>query len=146
MRTRESRETGYVGQNSVVQWLSSVQRQTEHIGAEPRGQPYGPPGSGQSAVNARSDALQVRQKSARDAFLPSLVRHITDCTFYLDSEELDFDIITDPYMDPEPDVAKRLFDCYVQTVHPSFPLVSPSLISTNVARSLSLTCPNSIGT
>lgn len=126
MRTREARETGYVGQNSVVQWLSSVQRQTEHIGLEPRGQPYGPPGSDRIAVSARSDALHARQKTARDSFLPSLARHITDCTFYLDSDELDFDIITDPYMDPEPEVAKRLFDCYLRTVHPSFPLVSSS--------------------
>ncbi|KAF1915856.1 fungal-specific transcription factor domain-containing protein [Ampelomyces quisqualis] len=126
MRTRESRETGYVGQNSVVQWLSSVQRQTERIGAEPHGQPYGPPGLGQTAVSARSDALHVRQKNARDR--ETVVQHITNYTFYLDSDELDFDIITDPYMDPEPEVAKRLFNCYLQTVHPSFPLVPETFV------------------
>ena len=34
-QTRESRETGYVGHNSEVKWLRSVQRQTEQVGAEP---------------------------------------------------------------------------------------------------------------
>jgi hypothetical protein len=51
------------------------------------------------------------------------MRHITDSTFYLDSEDLDFEMIVDPSEDPDPDIAERLFDCYLDTVHPSFPLV-----------------------
>jgi hypothetical protein len=55
------------------------------------------------------------------------MKHITDSTFYLDDEELDFDMIVNPNEDPDPAVAERLFGCYLDTVHPSFPLVSSHL-------------------
>jgi len=123
MRDSGSRATGYVGQNSEVQWLRSVQRQTEHPGAEPRGQPHGPPGSGQNAVSARSDALHERRDNAKEDSRQGSMKHITDSTFYLDSEELHLDMFVDPNEDPHPDVAERLFNCYFETVHPSFALV-----------------------
>jgi hypothetical protein len=127
LRSHESRSTGYVGQNSEIRWLSSVQRQTEHTGADPMKQPYGPPGEGQNAINARSDALHERRDNARAYSRQGSMRHITESTFYLDHESLDMDTIVEPDADPEPDVAERLFDCYYQTVHPSYPLVSQSL-------------------
>jgi hypothetical protein len=123
MRNQQSRSTGYLGQNSEVQWLRSVQRQTEHTGSELHDPPYGPPGSGQNAIAARSQALHERRNSARDNSRQGSMRHITDSTFYLDSEDLDFEMIVDPSEDPDPDIAERLFDCYLDTVHPSFPLV-----------------------
>jgi hypothetical protein len=52
------------------------------------------------------------------------MRHITENTFYLDSEALETNTIVDPDADPEPGVAEWLFNCYYQTVHPSYPLVS----------------------
>lgn len=126
LRNRESREIGYIGQNSEVQWLSSVQRQTEHTNVEPRDQSgaYGPPGTGHKDINARSEALHERRKNAEEQGEDASARHAADTTFYLDSDEIDFDIVVDAYADPEADVAKRLFDCYIDTVHPSFPLVS----------------------
>jgi hypothetical protein len=123
MRDRGSRATGYVGQNSEVQWLRSVQRQSEQTGAALRDQPYGPPGSSRDAASARSDALRKRRDIAKENFREGSMKHITDSTFYLDSEDIEFDIVVDPNEDPEPDVAERLFNCYLETVHPSFPLV-----------------------
>ncbi|KAF2822877.1 hypothetical protein CC86DRAFT_396455 [Ophiobolus disseminans] len=122
MRSLESRATGYVGQNSEIQWLRSVQRQTEHPGAEPRDQPHGPPGSGHHAVTARSNALHERRDNAKEDSRLGSMKHITDSTFYLDSEEIGVDFV-DPNEDPGPDLAERLFRCYYETVHPSFPLV-----------------------
>jgi hypothetical protein len=127
-RTQQSRDTGYFGQNSEVQWLRSVQRQTEHPGAEPQGQPRGPPGSGRKAVGERSDALHQRRDDAKHNDRQGSMKHITDSTFYLDSESLDInDILVDPLDVPEPDHAERLFNCYMETVHSSFPLVSDPL-------------------
>ncbi|KAH7091380.1 fungal-specific transcription factor domain-containing protein [Paraphoma chrysanthemicola] len=123
MRTRESRETGYVGQNSEVQWLRSVQRQTENTGAEPRQQPYGPPGAGRNAVSARADALHERRNNKREASRQGSMPNITDSSFYLDSDNIEVDIVVDPYEMPEPEAAERLLECYYTTVHPSFPLV-----------------------
>ena len=122
-KTRESRETGYVGQNSEIRWLNSVQRQSENSGAELHNPPYGPPGSGLNAINARSDAFHIRRDDARKNSRQGSMNHIIDTSFYLDSSNIDVDIVVDPYEVPDPDVAEQLFGCYIETVHSSFPLV-----------------------
>lgn len=121
MRTRESRETGFVGQNSEVQWLRSVQRQAESNETEKYGLPHGPPGTSDDAVNQRSDALHERRQENHTA-----VRHVTDATFYLDSDNIELDIVVNPYELPDPDIAERLLDCYLSTVHSSFPILPQS--------------------
>ena len=122
-KTRESRATGYIGHNSEVRWLRSVQRQTEHTGAEPHAPPYGPPGSSQKATNARSDALHMRRDNARQSSRQGSIKRITESSFYLDGSTIDVDIVVDPYDVPDPEAAEQLFDCYIRTVHSSFPLV-----------------------
>lgn len=121
LRTRESRETGYVGQNSEVQWLRSVQRQAESNEKEPFGLPYGPPGTSDDAVNERSEALHQRRHESN-----SSTRHVTDATFYLDSDTIELDIAVNPYELPDPEIAEQLLECYMSTVHSSFPIVPPS--------------------
>jgi hypothetical protein len=130
--TRESKETGYVGHNSEVRWLHSVQRQTEQTEAEPYAPPYGPPGSGRNAVNARSDALHERRDNAKQSSRQGSMKYITDSSFYLDSSNIDIDILVDPYEVPDPRVAEKLFDCYFETVHSSFPLVRDNIYELHV--------------
>lgn len=122
LRNRESRETGYVGQNSEVQWLRSVQRQAEHGNTESKAQRHGPPGASQNAANERSEALHERMETSQHGSM----QHTTDATFYLDNEDLDVDIVVDPYSIPDPETAEQLFNCYRNTVHGSFPLISMS--------------------
>ncbi|KAI4947324.1 hypothetical protein J4E91_006676 [Alternaria rosae] len=120
MRNRESRETGYMGQNSEVQWLRSVQRQAERANSEdPQGQRYGPPGASLAAIDERSEALHERRQNAR----PGSMQHITDASFYLDGDDIEVDIAVDPDEIPGPDIAEKLFDCYMGTVHGTFPLM-----------------------
>lgn len=119
MRSRESRETGYVGQNSEVQWLRTVQRQAENTSSEPQDMPYGPPGNSQDAINKRSNALHERRQNSK----PSSMKSVTDSTFYLDSENIDIDFAVDPYELPDLDTAERFLDCYMSTVHTSFPIL-----------------------
>jgi hypothetical protein len=128
MRDHESRATGYVGLNSEVQWLRSAQRQTEDTGAEPYGQPHGPPGSTRDAASERSDALHDRRDNIQEHSRQGSMRYMNDTTFYLDSDDIETDIFVDPYEDPDPDIAEKLFNCYFETVHPSFPLVSSSIV------------------
>lgn len=118
MRTRESRETGFVGQNSEVQWLRSVQRQAESNDTEQYGLPHGPPGTSDNAINQRSDALHQRREENH-----TTVRHVTDATFYLDSDNIELDIAVNPYELPDPKIAEQLLDCYLSTVHSSFPIL-----------------------
>lgn len=121
MRTRESRETGFVGQNSEVQWLRSVQRQAESNETEQWGLPHGPPGTSDDAANQRSEALHQRREESNTA-----VRHVTDATFYLDSDNIELDIAVNPYELPDPEIAEQLLDCYMSTVHGSFPILPQS--------------------
>ncbi|KAI4667152.1 uncharacterized protein J4E79_001836 [Alternaria viburni] len=119
MRSHESRETGYMGQNSEVQWLRSVQRQAERGNSDPQGQRYGPPGASSAAIDERSEALHERRQNAR----PGSMQHITDATFYLDGDDIEVDIAVDPNEMPGPDIAEKLFDCYLETVQGTFPLM-----------------------
>ncbi|CAN9480850.1 unnamed protein product [Alternaria alternata] len=119
MRDPHARETGYMGQNSEVQWLRSVQRQAERGNTDPRGQRYGPPGASTEAIDERSDALHERRQNAR----PGSMHHITDATFYLDSDDIEIDIAVDPREMPSPEIAEKFFACYMDTVHDTFPLM-----------------------
>lgn len=119
MRDPHARETGYMGQNSEVQWLRSVQRQAERSNTDPRGQRYGPPGASTEAIDERSDALHERRQNAR----PGSMHHITDATFYLDSDDIEIDIAVDPREMPSPEIAEKFFACYIDTVHGTFPLM-----------------------
>ncbi|KAJ8113960.1 hypothetical protein OPT61_g4047 [Boeremia exigua] len=122
LRSRESRQTGYVGQVSKVQWLRSVQQQSQNQEGEPFGLPYGPPGSSEHSADQRSEALHQRRRECGFAS----IRHVTDATFYLDSDSIELDIVINPYELPDPEIAEQLLNCYMETVHGSFPIVPPS--------------------
>lgn len=122
LRNHESRQTGYVGQNSEVQWLRSVQRQSQNQEGEPFGLPYGPPGASDQDIDERSRALHQRRIEHESG----PVRHVTDATFYLDNDNLELDVVVNPYELPDPEIAEQLLDCYMSTVHSSFPIVPPS--------------------
>ena len=119
MRNQQARETGYMGQNSEVQWLRSVQRQAERGNTNPRGQRYGPPGSSAEAIDERSEALHERRQNGSQGSM----HHITDATFYLDGDDIEIEIAVDPFEMPSPDIAEKLFNCYMDTVHGTFPLM-----------------------
>jgi hypothetical protein len=121
LRNRQSRETGYVGQNSEVQWLRTVQLQAERLEKEPVNLPYGPPGASRNAAAKRSDALHERRKAGNEGSM----QHVTDATFYLDSDNIDVDIAVNPYELPSPETAQQLLDCYMETIHSSFPIIPP---------------------
>ncbi|KAL6710500.1 hypothetical protein ACN47E_008548 [Coniothyrium glycines] len=119
MRSREARATGYVGQNSEVQWLRSVQRQAQGGPTDPLRQKFGPPGSSHEAIEERSEALHDRRRNSAQGRMG----YVTDASFYLDSDDMEVDIAVDPYDIPDPDTAQRLFECYMSTVHGSFPVM-----------------------
>ncbi|KAF2186136.1 hypothetical protein K469DRAFT_631511 [Zopfia rhizophila CBS 207.26] len=119
LRSRESRETGFVGQNSEVQWLRSLQRQMRNVDGEPLGLPNGPTGASNAAVTQRIDALHERRKSSK---LRNIL-HVADSSFYLDSDSIEVEAMVDPYELPPSDTAERLFCCYMETVHGWFPII-----------------------
>lgn len=119
MRNREARETGYIGQNSEVQWLRSIQRQAERGSANSNLQRHGPPGTSSGAADERIKAMHERRQNTSQGSM----HHTTDATFYLDNDDIEIDIAVDPYELPDPGVAEHLFNCYLETVHNNFPLM-----------------------
>ena len=126
MKIRGLKQTDYVGHSSKIRWLSSVQAQTEQTGAERCYPPYRAPGSDLCPTDASSDTVHTRSGSAKQNIWQESMEHMTDSSFYLDSSNTDIDIVVDPYEVPDPEVAERLFDCYMDKVHYSFPLVRKS--------------------
>jgi hypothetical protein len=125
LRNNVSRATGFVGQNSEVQWLRDLKTQMASATSEGwRGAPYGLPyksqDSNKEAVGQQADALHTRPEPPKLGSI-SLV---SDSTFYLDSDDLDVGLMVDPYELPPLETAEMLVDCYLKTVHSSFPIVS----------------------
>ncbi|KAF2868236.1 hypothetical protein BDV95DRAFT_610203 [Massariosphaeria phaeospora] len=119
LRNKQSMETGFVGKNSEVQWLRTLQSLPEDAPFE---EPHGPPGNSTEAVGQRADALHQRRSR------PGTERrgHVTDFTFYLDSDDIAFDIIENPHEFPVPETAERLIETYFTTLHRSFPILPAS--------------------
>ncbi|PVH93529.1 hypothetical protein DM02DRAFT_222092 [Periconia macrospinosa] len=123
-RSHKSRATGFVGQNSEVQWFRNLKNKIESAQrAGPANRlPYGPPGSSSEAVAQRVDASHTRQKISQLGSNP-YVSNVSDSSFYLDGEDLEMDVVVDPYELPVPETAETLFNIYIQTVHTSFPVL-----------------------
>jgi hypothetical protein len=119
------KENGYFGQASEVQWLSDVQRQMQHNDTEPYvTTTYELFGSDRDAKRARSDDIRGDAGHAKHHKRQSSLEHVTNTCFFLDSSELPTDEFFNPYEVPDPETAEQLFDCYINAVHYSFPLVS----------------------
>jgi hypothetical protein len=96
--------------------------------------PYGPPGTGEEAARKRVDAQRLRM----DAFKPNKMSNVNESSFYLDAEDLDVDeFLVEPYHLPPDGTAKALFNCYMDTVHSSFPIM-PNLFRKNFEHYLQL--------
>ncbi|PVI05466.1 hypothetical protein DM02DRAFT_496722, partial [Periconia macrospinosa] len=126
LRSKEARETGYVGTNSTVAWLRSLQKEVKQADGQPYGLPCGPPGTHHDSVMKRSEALhERRRKYPAHAMRPET----TETTFYLDGESLELDFEVDIHELPPFELAERLFDTYLCTVHTSFPIMPNTMKS-----------------
>ncbi|KAF2677069.1 hypothetical protein K458DRAFT_424257 [Lentithecium fluviatile CBS 122367] len=124
LRNRESRATGFIGSNSSVQWLRSLKTR---IGTEggtaidnPHSLPYRP--SNTNVIAGLGHPASHSQYSGRQSQRPSSLR-VSSSTFYLDDDDLQLDVMVDPYELPPPETAERLFDNYMKTIHASFPIL-----------------------
>ncbi|PVH91533.1 hypothetical protein DM02DRAFT_338313 [Periconia macrospinosa] len=111
-RGLDSRATGFVGQNSEVQWLRSLKHQVQ-LGRD-MASPHRLP-----AFSSASNASDGPQEPPRQGN----TQRVTDSTFYLDRDDLGIDIVVDEFELPPTEAAERLFECYVTTIHTSFPIL-----------------------
>ncbi|KAF1911322.1 hypothetical protein BDU57DRAFT_461769 [Ampelomyces quisqualis] len=106
--------SGYLGRNSQVQWMRTLQRKLDQNQIEPSDLPYAPPGSSDEAITKRAEAMHARQRVSGSA------RPLRDYYFYLDNERLDDCENVNPHIVPPPETAERLFDMYQKAVHRPF--------------------------
>lgn len=99
-----SRATGLVGGNSEVQWLRNLKFQME------------------SEISARISTLHIFHDQ-QEPFKPASTSRACEYSFYLDSDDFDTDAMVNPYALPPPEIAEKLLDCYMSTVHSSFPIL-----------------------
>lgn len=106
--------TGYLGRNSQVQWMRTLQRKLDQSQAEPLDLPYAPPGSSEEAITKRADAMHARQR------IHGRARPLRDYYFYLDNDRLDEWEDFGTHVVPPIETAERLLDIYRKAVHPPF--------------------------
>ena len=88
-------------------------------GRTPYGLTYGTRGTSNETSAQQTDVLHTR----RDLSNLSSVFHVLDSSVYLDGDDLDVNIMVDPYELPPPETAEKLFNCYMQTAHSSSPVL-----------------------
>lgn len=109
-----SSATGYLGRNSQVQWMRTLQRKLDQSQAEPSELPFAPPGNSNEAITKRAEAIHERQR------VHGRARPVRDYYFYLDNDKLDDWENVSPHDVPSPDIAERLLDTYQKFVHSPF--------------------------
>ncbi|OCK81675.1 hypothetical protein K432DRAFT_294972 [Lepidopterella palustris CBS 459.81] len=120
-RDEQARATGFVGKNSELQWLRRLRLQLdcdEEDDSMPH-MPYGPPGNTDEAAALRIDAGRHR----RNSHAPDTIEHISGSTYFLDNDNIEVEFMVDPFEMPTPETAEKLFACYLETVHDSFPIL-----------------------
>jgi len=122
LQNRESRATGFVGSNSSVQWLRSLKTRMGSTGGDntPRGLPY--------RQSNKHVLAGLEHPASRSQYSGKSLQHgnnlrASSSTFYLDDDDLELDVMVDPYELPSSDTAERLFDNYMKTIHASFPIL-----------------------
>lgn len=106
--------TGYLGRNSQVQWMRTLQRTLDQPFGESSDLPYAIPGDSESAFAKRSEAMHRRQEDTGDA------GPLSEYYFYLDNQSLNEINEPDPNTVPPIETAKALFGNYRAAVHDPF--------------------------
>lgn len=105
-RTENSRATGFMGKNSEVTWMQRLQRDAEH-------RSQGLPGSLEPGQSKRQD--------------DDLALHAV--SYHLDDLDISVPGPVDTYAMPPRELADHLFDDYLRTVQPFFPIINRPLFS-----------------
>jgi hypothetical protein len=106
-RTAASRATGYMGKNSELTWMQRLRREAEqHVRMQSR---------------VLSGALETESEG-------EYALHAVN--YHLDDLDIAIPVPVQVYWMPPRHVADQLFEDYMTTVHPFFPIISRTLFCT----------------
>lgn len=103
-RSESTRATGYMGKNSEVTWMQRLRREAEQRSQKEPG------------------TYEPRFDSAEDADFA-----LTSVNYHLDDMEISVPWPVQMYWIPPRQLADQLFEDYLNTVHPFFPIISRPL-------------------
>lgn len=112
-RGPDARATGYHGKNSELTWVRKLKSQAAYDSSEDGDEPGGDMAAGdisQTSGGHRFDTGTGVTPISASSY------HCDDLTLFLQEE-------IDPYELPTQAAANELFQCYLTTVHPSFPII-----------------------
>jgi hypothetical protein len=129
-RNEWSRATGYMGKNSVIRWIQRLKLETNPMSPITRGNDGE---SGNCSISASPGFIYSRSSRALspeidEAFSASAT------SYHLDDLTVSVTGTVDPYVLPTRAMADELFNVYLSTVHPSFPIIGKSTFSSQYER------------
>jgi hypothetical protein len=107
-------ETGYLGRNSQVRWIRTLQRKLEQAEGGSSQSPHVPSGDSEEAITMRAGALRNHPQQ------PCSNRPLKDYYFYLDKDHIDNGKSVHPDIVPSAETAERLFEIYQGAVDTPF--------------------------
>lgn len=121
-RSEKARTTGFMGKNSEITWLQKL-RQENKLGS-----PAGPESEaefrkktgGASPLFDRQSPASERRKTLPDTFEGFTVN---ESSYHLDDFSISIPETIDRYEIPPREAADLLFKAYLDSVHPSFPII-----------------------
>ncbi|CAN9415083.1 unnamed protein product [Alternaria alternata] len=112
-------QMGFMGRNSQIQWMRTLQRKLDQSGGGPSDMPYAAPRGSEGASSKRSDAPYERRKQLAGA------GPLSGYYFYLDNTDINIDI-DDPDVVPPVEIAIKLFESYQVAAHDPFRILDSS--------------------
>ena len=109
-RSEESRATGFVGKNSEVSWLQSLDIEAERVN------------------NPDQSLLGKQSSDTKDG------NYIASKSYHTEDQPMTEPEQLDPYETPPKHVAKAYYDAYFSSVNPFFPMVRKSLFTAQFER------------
>lgn len=119
----DAKDTGFMGKNSELTWMQRL-RQENKYGSPPRE-------SADPEVRRR-EKIALEQNTSPSSTQPAAHEDgftIQDSSYFLDEESVSIYEAVDPYEMPTQEMANNLFEAYITRVHPSFPMIGKSVLS-----------------
>ncbi|KAL8782279.1 MAG: hypothetical protein Q9213_005514 [Squamulea squamosa] len=112
-RTAASRATGYMGKNSEVNWLGELKTRTEH------------PDNDEEEIDGSRMKFGLGSGGLPDGDVkePLLSHPLNETTYHCDDISLVVQDHVQAYHLPPREIADLLLSCYLESVHPAFPIL-----------------------
>ncbi|KAL8884785.1 MAG: hypothetical protein Q9215_007235 [Flavoplaca cf. flavocitrina] len=109
-RTPASRATGFMGKNTDVNWLGKLRERTQHSD-------YNQDERDDSGFSFGSGSDGMPEKG------PKVSLPVSESTYHCDDMSLDVPSHIQAYELPPKEIADLLLSCYLESVHPAFPII-----------------------